>query len=308
MPTNQKSKVLSVIMLAVISILLFALGFYSFAWLTDVFSSGNIGFNAGELDGCELHIAKITTPTDSETEIDESDREYTLCENMQIEYESLPQQNGDSYTISLEQMTLGFIDNVALLKPDNVVYFRLSVPKKNGSCVNMKLYYDVDENGNFINIYKSIYDTDGETVLGQEQVSTSDTLPDSETKIIEAFEGVEAAEVANDCFLKYSVLLSNENYDASELSELQFYGKNGEIANEQSDTYYRFNEFNDASECVELVNENIGDAEEFYYVYVRVEPNLNVFGYSIEYISSIMPCYVYFHVKAHFEIFAGGQG
>lgn len=46
---------------------------------------------------------------------------------MQIEVDSLPVQNGESYTVALEQMTFGIIDNIALLKPDNVVYLRLTV-------------------------------------------------------------------------------------------------------------------------------------------------------------------------------------
>ena len=307
MRVNMKNKIVTIILLAVTSLFLFVLGFYSFAWLSDLFRSDEIGFSAGKMDDCELHIAKVVAPDDTTVAIEESLREYFPCDNMQIEHESLPEQNGDSYTISLRQMSLGFIDNVALLKPDNVVYFRLSIPKENGKKINVKLYYDVDQNGNFIDIYKNKYDTDGETVIGQEKVTESDVLPGTETKIIEAFQGVEAADVANDCFLKYSLLVSNENYEASELSSLQYYGKNGEVANEISDTHYRFNEFDGNSASIMLANDDIDEVGEFYYVYVKVEPNLSVFGYSIEYISSIMPCYVYFHVKADFEIYKGGE-
>lgn len=301
-----KNKIISLIMLAVASVLLFTAGFYSLAWFSDVFSSGNVGFGAGKLGDNTLEIARIIHPSNTTNMPEESARRYYPCENMQIEADSLPVQNGESYTVALEQMTFGIIDNIALLKPDNVVYLRLTVPKENGNTVSLKLYYNFDADGNFVDIYRNEYDTDGETVLGQVKITEADTLEDG-TGVLEAFQGVEAAEAADDCFLKYAVLLSNESYEATELSSLEFYGEGGEVASDESDTYYRFNKFDDASEGIILVNEDIASAEDNYYVYVRVEPNLSVFGHSIEYISTIMPCNVYFKVKASFDIYEGDQ-
>jgi hypothetical protein len=301
MQATLKNKIATVLLLSLISLILFALGFYSFAWLSKTFKSGEIGFTAGELDGCELEIAKIVPPADNTVAVDESMREYTPCENMYIDSESLPLQNGDGYTISLEQMTLGFIDNVVLLRPDNIVYFRLSVPKENGKNLNLKLFYDTHEDGNFVEIYKNKYDVDGETVKAQEKVQKTDTIENSETPILDAFQSVESEDIAGDCFLKYSVLLSNEKYEASELSTLSFFGKGVAEVTEDADTSFRFND--PEGDYISLVNEEIESAGEFYYVYIKVEPNLSVFSYSIEYISGIMPCYVYFRVKASFEIY-----
>ena len=308
MQATAKQKIISLTLLVAISLLLFLTGFYSWAWFSSILKSGDLGFSSGKLDDNVLEIAKIIHPEDSTQELDESMRKYSECTNMQIEHSSLPTKNGDSYSVTLDQMTLGYIDNVALLKPDNVAYFRLSVPKKNGNTVKLKLYYNIDENGNFVDMYKSIYDTDGETVLGQEKISTTDVLDDKTTKIIDAFQNAEFDGDVKDCFLKYSVCLSNTGYEATELSSLDFYGVDGALANEDFDTHYRLNKFDASSDSITLVNEDIDAAGEFYYVYIRVEPNLNVFGRSIEYISAIMPCYVYFKVNAYFEIYNGGQG
>lgn len=303
---NTKTKIASFAVLTVISVLLFSIGFYSFAWFVDRFNSGKVGFGAGELEDNVLEIAKIIHEEGATGELDESMREYYLCDNMQIEYDSLPTENGDSYIVTLDQMSFGFIDNVALLKPDNIVYFRFTVPKNEGDSVDLKFYYNTDADGNFVDIYRSIYDTDGETVLGQEKVTDTDVL-EGGTGIIDAFQNAEIDGENLDCFLKFAVCVSNESYEATELSGLEYYGVDGAVANEESDTYYRFNDFNSTSESVTVVNENIEYAEEFYYVYIRVEPNLSVFGRSIEYISTIMPCYVYFKVNAFFEVHEGGQ-
>lgn len=303
---NIKTKIASFAMLTVISVLLFSIGFYSFAWFMERFQSGNVGFEAGKLDDSVLEIAKIIHEEGVSGELDESKRQYYPCDDMKIEYGSLPTETEDGYTVTLDKMSFGFIDNVALLKPDNVVYFRFTVPKVEGDRVDFKFYYNPDEDGNFVDIYKSIYAADGETVLGQEKVLETDVLEDG-SGIIEAFQNAEIDGEDIDCFLKFAACVSNQSYDATELSGLEYYGVGGAVANEDSDTYYRFNDFSSTSEPITLVNEDIDSAGEFYYVYIRVEPNLSVFGRSIEYISTIMPCYVYFKVNAFFEIYKGEE-
>ena len=49
--------------------------------------------------------------------------------------------------------------------------------------------------------------------------------------------------------------------------------------------------------------ENAENAEndENYYVYIKVIPNLSVFGYSIEHLTTYMPCFMYFSIGASFD-------
>ena len=298
---RRRTKLLSTLSLFTLCALLFVLGFSSYAWFSNLRLSGDIGFTSGEMDDNLLHIAKVVHPSDNTVEISESLRSYKLCENMQIEHDSLPTQNGDAYTVSIEQMSFGIIDNVALLKPDNVVYLRLSVPKTNGNSVKLKLSYNVGEDGYFADMYENVYADDGETVTEQRKITPTDTLTDG-TMILDSFHSVEGESGANDCFLRYSLLLSNEDIPATELHNMTFIGSDGTAADDSKGNYYKFN---GTDAPILLKNDDVASAGDYYYVYMKIEPNLGVFGYSIEYISEVMPCYVYFRMQAYFEIYQG---
>jgi hypothetical protein len=116
---------------------------------------------------------------------------------------------------------------------------------------------------------------------------------------------VEGEEMANDCYLSFSLLVSNEEIAATELAEREFLGADGKPAGKGAGSFYRVNDYTAESEGITVKNEELETAGDFYYVYVCIEPNLAVFGYSIEYISSIMPCYLFFKVNADFTVYMG---
>lgn len=302
MKGNTAKKITSIVTLVAVSLTLFMTGFYSFAWFADMKNSGNLGFGAGTTADNVLEIAKVVHKDDSSGSLTEDNRAYYPCGDMKIEAGSIPTENGATYSISLDKMSFGLIDSIAFLKPDNVVYFRLTVPKKNGNTVKLKFEYNPDEEG-IVDMYKNAYDEEGNLI--QEKVTDDDKYDDG-TPMIDAFRSAESDGDTKDCFIKYSVCVSNTKHEASELCNLTYYGEGGQVANEDSDTHYRLNSFEGSSDCVTLKNDKMEEAEESYYVYIKVEPNLTVFGRSIEYISSIMPCYTYFKVKAYFEIYDGG--
>ncbi len=244
----------------------------SVAWFVDYFRSDNIGFSAGALENSVLEIAKVAS-----SEGEEENRDYVECSGFKIEYSSLPETNGELYSIVLDELSFGMIDNVSMLNPENVVYFRLSIPKVNGNSVKVRLAY-LDEN--FIQIYKNVYEVDengDDVVSGQEEVT--------DTELLSTIRGIE--EMLGMCYVDYSVMLSNVSYEATELHTLEF----DEYSKLNSEEYFTFE------------NEDIESAGENYYVYIKVEPNLNVLSYSIEHISNIMPCYFYFRIEAEFEIY-----
>lgn len=305
MYSNTAKKVISLVTLITVSLLLFVTGFYSLAWFADILHSGNLGFGAGTLDDNELKIARVVRQPGVIEVPTESMRSYDLCDDMHIEHDSLPESNGDAYTISMDKMTFGLIDNIALLNPENIVYFRLAVPKRNGNTVKVKFYYDVDADGNFVDLYQNGVDAEGNPV----QVAVTDNdMFDADTTVRDAFQNIQKTSTEGDSFLRFSVHVSNVDYDATVLHTLDFYGEDGKVANADSNTYFRFASFDESSDSVTVVNENMDEVEDFYYVYVRVEPDLSVFGQAVEYITSIMPCYSYFKVKACFEVYEGGQG
>ena len=293
--------ILSFVALVTACVCMFIIGSTSLAWFTTTIQSPSFGMTTGKLGDNTLEIAKIVHEDESLL-VNETMRKYYLCENFAIEEDSRPAVSGDGYTITLGDMSFGVIDNVALLKADNVVYFRLTIPKAKGNIVKTKLYYGADDSGRFFEMYRNIYDTDGETVLGQEKIG-EDLMLDETTSLLDAFSGVEGE--AGDCFLKYSVLLSNEEIDADKLADQTFYGADGNAVTEDEGVFYKFSDYSDSSEPIILTNEDYDAVTDNYYLYIRVAPNLSVFAYAIEYISTVMPCHVYFNVKAYFEVDGG---
>ena len=266
----SKNKIYSTIAFALSVVLLFTCCTVSFAWLVDYFRSGDVGFTAGSLEGSILEIAKVKHSRDPD-QATENQREYELCENLKIEESSLPVANGNALSIELEKLSFGMIDNVAMLKPENIVYFRLSIPKKNGPTVTLSLGYS---DANFIELYENVYE--GDTVTGQKKIENAD--------VINSLIGLETNQ--NECYINYSVYLSNEDIAATELSEISF------------ENSYKMNE----NSIISLTNDDVANAGDYYYVYVKVEPNLDLLSHSIEYISQYMPCYVYYKIKADVEV------
>jgi hypothetical protein len=269
----SKNKIYSTIAFALSVVLLFTCCTVSFAWLVDYFRSGDVGFTAGSLEGSILEIAKVKHSLDP-NQATENQRAYELCENLKIEESSLPvaKDNGNAVSIVLENLSFGMIDNVAMLKPENIVYFRLSIPKKNGPNVTFSLGY---RDANFIELYENVYD--GDTVTGQSKVENDE--------LISSLIALETNQKA--CYINYSVCLSNKKIDANKLSK--------EITFEDS---YKVN----ANSTISLTNDDIANAGDYYYVYVKVEPNLDLISHSIEHISQYMPCYVYYKIKAEVEV------
>lgn len=266
----SKNKIYSTIAFALSVVLLFTCCTVSFAWLVDYFRSGDVGFTAGSLEGSILEIAKVKHSRDPD-QATENQREYELCENLKIEESSLPVANGNALSIELEKLSFGMIDNVAMLKPENIVYFRLSIPKKNGPNVTLSLGYS---DASFIELYENVYE--GDTVTGQKKIENAD--------VINSLIGLETNQ--NECYINYSVYLSNEDIAATELSEISF------------ENSYKMNE----NSIISLTNDDVANAGDYYYVYVKVEPNLDLLSHSIEYISQYMPCYVYYKIKADVEV------
>lgn len=280
---------------------LFVGTFYSLAWLSDKLLSDSFVFSAGVLTADTLHIAKVVN--DGSANLTEQDRKYFTCSNHIINGDSVPTQNGSGYTIELNQMSFGIIDNVSQPKPENVVYLRLTVPSGNGDSVSLKLYYNPGSDGRFADIYKNEYDSDGNVLADKVKITESDVLADGTTPLLESFHNIESEEKTNDCYINFSVAVSNDSYDdPSQLCTLDFLGSDGKTATALKNNYYKLNDFSEDSDGVTIANNDIENAADNYYVYVKIEPNLNVFAYSIEYITAIMPCYVYFKIKASFEI------
>lgn len=292
---KSRKKTIYTVFLTVVILVTLVFSVVSYGWLVN-YIHGDFGFSAKELSPFTLHLAKIKMSA-GETEVTEEQREY-----QQITKYIEANTDGSHLEVSLGNMSFGTIDNVAQLKKENVVYLRLTVPKSLGDTVKLNLHYSVAD---FIVLYKNVYN--GDVVTGTERVTDPEILDN-----LLALEG-KVTDVANNSFLLYDAVVSNTECEAGKIAET--FESTATASSEEkfqdsnykkfvTDTVYQ-------ADCAAetplytqtLINPNYDSVAEDgnYYVYIKVVPNLAVLAYSIEYISGIMPCYIYYNISATFE-------
>ena len=268
---HEKTTVFAAILIAFLcAVQLFA---STYAWLVNFVKGGDFGFSANELPPYKLEIACIPYSEDSR---EETKRLYSACDNYKIKADD----NGAHLAVKIENMTFGTIDNVAQLKPENIVYLRLTVPKACGDTLNLNLHYN---RADFITLYQKIID-DNTGEISVSQVTDED--------IINNLIAVESENNANDCFLLYDAVVSNQEWQANEIAEEVDFDQN-------TDKYSRF--YVNGTTPETLTNDYFDQVKDNYYVYIKVIPNLSVFAYSIEHLTAVMPCYMYFAIGAVFD-------
>lgn len=270
-------------------VLVCTMSFTAYAWFCFVQNSGFGGFLAGDVDPLVLEMARV------EYGKDESYRQYESCTDYHIGM-SDPETDGTYYSIVFENLSFGSIDNLSRLKPENIIYLRLTIPKEDGDTVNFKLG-NINKNGSFFDIYKNVYDTDGETVLGQVKLDSSNP---EDAAILEGFNNIQNGE-GGDCYLQYSYAFSKEAIAPEELSQ---YETDKKLVFSTPVADFIGAEAYDGAPTADLTYDKHGELAdgENYYLYIKITPNLTAFGRSIEFLAEIMPCYTMFHVKAEIEI------
>ena len=246
----------------------------TYAWLVNYVFSGNFGYQAGELPPYKLEIARIPY-YENEADRVEANREYKECPKYRIEMN----EDKSHFAVEIENMSFGTIDNVAQLKPENIVYLRLTVPKECGKKISVSLYYSSEK---FIRLYKKIEDESG-------KVTTSEVTDSGVGTPIQNIIGVEGT--AGSSYLLYDAVVSDVAWEASEIAE--------KVTFEGTEKVYKPFSPNTGEVSSKTLSYD-GDAKN-YYVYIKVIPNLSVFAYSIEYLTTYMPCFMYFSIGASFD-------
>ncbi len=269
-------------------VLLCALSVASYAWLTlRKMSEGAFPFSAGRTDGIVLELAQVQNGGE------EASRVYTVCENGKLGLDAPASSDGQSYQILLSEMNFGSIDNLAKYKAENILYLCLTIPKNAGTDLRLKLGYQVNSDGTFFSLYQNVYDASGETILHQEKV-TDQTM-------LDGFAAVTTNADHPMSYLQYTYAFASVRYEANTLEQAQ---ADGNLIFAEEETSF---EQNIAAQTAlsltpssDLMTRNTEDAN--YYLYIKVTPSLTAFAYSIEYLATIMPCFVYFCVGLELEV------
>lgn len=188
-------------------------------------------------------------------------------------------ENG-TLTLDFDNLQLGNILNLHTLQNENYVFYAVQIPKVMGDTVDLGITYgDIDEDGDHFTIY-----TLDENDAAVEYTNPSDT--DDRLSKIYAIEGEQA-----DTFLSYSFALSGnapETYTTFASLNALFTDEPAALNNVDANGNPVTSEknFNTASLT--------GD---YYYLYIKLQPNITMYKYFIDHLYDAMPFYLAYEVR-----------
>ena len=229
---------------------------------------------------------------------------------------------GAGATLSDEDLQFGTLNNLSFLESDNVIFFAVEIPYEMGTEVHAALSFGKyaaegsteaavpfgehftihvrqrDENGDFI------FDDNGEHVLG---LYSNDNL--AEIRQIEAMHGK--------TFINYSCVLSAIDPESlvSYEDSKSFENMNGlfegveikplaTMTKEAGASVYTVT-MNDpaAQDCTYTLGLTEGEsAPAKYYLYVKLQPNMELYKYFIDYLVNEMPFYLSYQVGIQLSV------
>lgn len=181
----------------------------------------------------------------------------------------------DADNFFLNDLHFGSITNLAMLENSNFIYYAVKIPKVNGTrvCVGVN-YNDVD--GSHFKIYvparvnnEITYDADGNiiTTLYQNQAG---------------LDGIKALETENETFVMYKVALSD--IDPEEISSIDTL--NGLFLD---DALHLHND-SEGNPTQQILTYSSGESQsEYYYLYIKLEPNVSIYSGFIDFLWADMP-------------------
>ncbi len=214
---------------------------------------------------------------------DESAREFVECKNGVLGIDQLEQTDG-VYSIAMNQLKFGVVDNLSRYKPENIVYLKIGLHKTDGKTVKVKLYHEPDANGYFFDIYRTI---DAPTKL--------DPSVDEDKAILDGILNVQTeAERDNQSLVQFSYAFAKDSniipHEQAFETTTPVMRQTDPTADPEGVTLTCTNEW---------YNELADDAT--YYLYIKITPNLDSFALTIDHLNTIMPCYLLFQMSFSIE-------
>lgn len=242
----------------------------SMGWLTNLGTvTPKLPFSAGDVQEYDLFQIYYNNEDD---ETDPGKQNKVDIDNLGT---GLDTTTG-TLTLNFDDLQLGNILNLHTLQNENYVFYAVQIPKVMGDTVDLGITYgDIDEDGDHFTIY----------TLDENDAAVEYTNADRLAEI-NKIEGEQA-----DTFLSYSFALSG---DAPE-------------------TYTTFKSLNDLFEDEAAALNNV-DANgnpvtseknfdttaltgDYYYLYIKLQPNITMYKYFIDHLYDAMPFYLAYEVR-----------
>ena len=243
----------------------------SLAWL---FNSKEINpdlsFSAGGPEDYQLY--KITCQNDTKAHV--------------VEETNMVGTSG----FTVDDLQFGKITNLGMLENSNYVYYAVKVPKENGTKATFGISYgDTDGDGSHFKVYLPEKDGSGNIITdGEGNIQTSQLTDAATLASLSKIETDNSATFVN-CKIALSATAPDALADVDALNAL-FTGNSKSLATD--------NGGNPVTETITFT----GEADDFYYAYIKLEPNVSIYSGFIEYLWNNMPFFLAYEVRVTFEV------
>ncbi len=251
-----------------LSIISFSLSWYANQKLTD----SDLGFSGGELGDYTM---------------------YKLTYDGLTEAQSVETVSSIGKEFSISELEFGKINNLSSIDASNYIFYVIEVPKEFGGTVNLGVGYLDDTADSHFSIY-----------VPQKNAQTGDNLTDAngnlitqkytDASVLTALHQVEDDQ--NDTYISYAFAVSEnapEEYavfsDIASLFEAEVNHSLGDVTDNTPNT-----------RTVTVDTSTI--AQDSYYVYIRLQPNLPLYSHFIDYLWSNMPFCLSYNVRINFWV------
>ena len=184
-------------------------------------------------------------------------------------------------------LELGKIKNLSTLEYSNYVYYVIRVPKEQGGSVTLSVEYgDTDGDGEHFKIYVPVKDESGNVITDGE--GTVSTVLFTDEAALQEIRAVETEGEAT--FLSFSWVISDRTpVGEQSLSELEAL-----FAEEPTHSL--------SAELPAATVDTAALEEDYYYVYVRLQPNLLLYKNFIEHLWDHMPFFLAYEVRVSLDV------
>ena len=242
----------------------------SFAWFYSfVFIDPDVSFSAGAPDDYTLY--KITCPDNSSQHL------TTTTETV----------GTDGFDVT--DLQFGKITNLSFLEHENYVYYAIRIPKTDGKTVSLGVSYGSIESGDaHFEIHVPVKDQNGDIQYDNDEVIITELFEDEET-----LDSIKAIETDNaETFICYSYALSASSpYDYETIDEIDTLF----VDQEKSSVNSVDGNGDPITTKLEMDIESVdGD---YYYLYIKLEPNISLYKHFIEYLWNNMPFFLAYEIR-----------
>ena len=196
---------------------------------------------------------------------------------------------------NIRNLQFGKINNLSYLENSNYIYFAVKVPKSEGSAVSIGIsYHDYGDEGDHFNIYVPLKNN-GEIVYESDGV-TMQTVQLSDTAKLANIANIETGNSATFITYKYAISSTDPyGYDINAMNALF------ESSGSETKQMNRFDENGDP--VTDSTTFDISSlTSDSYYVYIKLEPNINLYKHFIDYLWDNMPFCLAYEIRVTMSV------